>query len=109
VVYLRGGREATTALPVETLVETPVVVGAFGARAYGASLRDSDGGTLVTAVEAGSPAAQGELTAGDVVTAVDGAATADARAAAEALRAASGSVELSVTRNGEASTLTLTL
>lgn len=109
VVYLRNGREATTSLPVETLTEAPVVVGQTGVRAYGAALRDADGGAQVAAVEAGSPAAQAELAAGDIITAVAGTAVADARAAGAALQAASGSVEMSVTRNGEALTLTLAL
>ena len=109
VVYLRDGREATTSLPVETLTEAPVVVGQAGVRAYGAALRDADGGAQVAAVEAGSPAAQAELAAGDIITAVAGTAAADARTAGAALQAASGSVEVSVTRNGEALTLTLAL
>jgi S1-C subfamily serine protease len=109
VVYLRDGREATTSLPVETLTEAPVVVGQAGVRAYGAALRDADGGAQVAAVEAGSPAAQAELAAGDIINAVAGTAVADARAAGAALQAASGSVEVSVTRNGEALTLALAL
>ncbi len=109
VVYLRDGREATTSLPVETLTEAPVVVGQTVVRAYGATLRDADGGAQVAAVEAGSPAAQAELAAGDVIRSVGGVAVADARTAGAALQAASGSADLSVTRNGEALSLTLAL
>ena len=109
VVYLRDGREATTSLPVETLTEAPVVVGQTVVRAYGATLRDADGGAQVAAVEAGSPAAQAELAAGDVIRSVGGVAVVDARTAGAALQAASGSADLSVTRNGEALSLTLAL
>ena len=109
VVYLRDGREATTSLPVETLTEAPVVVGQTVVRAYGATLRDADGGAQVAAVEAGSPAAQAELAAGDAIRSVGGVAVADARTAGAALQVASGSADLSVTRNGEALSLTLAL
>lgn len=109
VVYLRDGREATTSLPVETLTEASVVVGQTVVRAYGATLRDADGGAQVAAVEAGSPGAQAELAAGDVIRSVGGVAVADARTAGAALQAASGSADLSVTRNGEALSLTLAL
>jgi S1-C subfamily serine protease len=86
-----------------------VVVGAQSVLAYGATLRDQDGGAQVTAVSAGSPAAQAELSAGDVITAIAGAPIADARAAATALQGASGSVETTVLRNGETLSLTLSL
>ena len=109
VSYLRGGREATTSLAVETPAEQPVLVGAQSVLAYGATLRDQDGGAQITAVAAGSPAAQAELTAGDVITAIAGVPVADARAAAIALQGASGSVEATVLRNGEALNLTLSL
>ena len=109
VAYLRDGKEAATVLTVEAPGHAPVAIGASGVLAYGAALRDADGGTQAAAVEAGSPMAQAGLVAGDVITAVGGAPVADARAAATALRAASGSVELSVTRNGEVQALTLAL
>jgi serine protease DegQ len=109
VVYLRNGREATASLPVETLADGPVAVGETGVRAYGAALRDFDGGAQATAVEAGQPFAQAGLTAGDVITAVAGAAVSNARGAATALQGASGSVEVAVIRNGEPETLTLAL
>ena len=108
LVYLRGGHEATTALRVETPEAAPVVVGADRVVAYGAALRDADGGAQVMTVEAGSPAAQAELTAGDQITAVDGAAVTSARAAGDALRAAGETIEISVTRGGESLTLRLT-
>ncbi|MCV0414740.1 MAG: trypsin-like peptidase domain-containing protein [Brevundimonas sp.] len=108
LVYLRGGHEATTALRVETPEAAPVVVGADRVVAYGATLRDADGGAQVTTVEAGSPAAQAELAAGDLITAVGGAPVADARAAGEALRAAGETIEISATRGGESVALTLT-
>ena len=109
VSYLRAGREATTSLAVETPADQPVIVGAQSVLAYGATLRDQDGGAQITAVAAGSPAAQAELTAGDVITAIAGAPVADARAAATALQGASGSVEATVLRNGETLNLTLSL
>ncbi|MFN6980408.1 MAG: trypsin-like peptidase domain-containing protein [Brevundimonas sp.] len=107
VVYLRGGREATTALSVETPVQGAVRIGADRVQAYGATLRDLDGAVQVTAVEGGTIAAQGELTAGDVITSVGGQPVADARAAAEALRTSAGSVVVEATRNGETTTITL--
>lgn len=108
LVYLRGGHEATTALRVETPEAAPVVVGADRVVAYGAALRDADVGAQVMTVEAGSPAAQAELLAGDQITAVDGTAITSARAAGDALRAAGETIEISVTRGGETLTLTLT-
>ena len=108
LVYLRGGHEATTALRVETPEPAPVVVGADRVLAYGAALRDADGGAQVMTVEAGSPAAQAELTAGDQITAVDGAAVTSARAAGDAMQAAGETIEISVTRGGDSLTLTLT-
>ncbi|MFN6982937.1 MAG: trypsin-like peptidase domain-containing protein [Brevundimonas sp.] len=107
VVYLRGGREATTALSVETPVQGAVRIGADRVQAYGATLRDLDGVVQVTAVEGGTIAAQGELTAGDVITSVGGQPVADARATAEALRTSAGSVVVEATRNGETTTITL--
>jgi S1-C subfamily serine protease len=107
VVYLRGGREATTALAVEPPVEAPVQVGVDRVLAYGATLRDMEGEVQVSAVEAGTPAAQGGLLAGDLVLAIDGVATADIRAAARALEAAAGSVALEVRRGGDTQTITL--
>ncbi len=107
VVYLRGGREATTALSVETPVQGAVRIGADRVQAYGATLRDLDGAVQVTAVEGGTIAAQGELTAGDVITSVGGQPVADARATAEALRTSAGSVVVEATRNGETTTITL--
>ena len=79
LVYLRDGRETTTTLNVEILSTEPVQVGATSIQAYGANFRDvkpSDGlsasGALVVAVEGGSPAAQQDLRAGDLITAVNG-------------------------------------
>ena len=109
VVYLRDGREGTTSLSIDAPAPTPVVLGAGASVAYGASLRDEDGAAQVVAVEAGSPAAQAQLTAGDLITAVAGQSVADARAAAAALQGATGSVEVTVDRNGEPQTLTLNL
>ena len=109
VSYLRGGRDAVTSLSVETPVDQSVVVGAQSVLAYGAMLRNQDGGAQVVAVTAGSPAAQAELTAGDLITAIGGAAVPDAQAAATALQGATGSVEATVLRNGETLNLTLPL
>ncbi|MBD3835778.1 trypsin-like peptidase domain-containing protein [Brevundimonas sp.] len=108
LVYLRGGHEATTTLRVETPEAAPVVVGADRVLAYGAALRDADGGAQVMTAEAGSPAAQAELTAGDQITAVDGAAVTSARAAGDAMQKAGETIEISVTRGGESLTLRLT-
>ena len=107
LVYLRDGRERTTALAVETPQTQPIILGASAAVAYGATLRDQDGAVQLTAVEAGSPAAQAGLTAGDLITAVDGRTTTDAAAVVAALRAGTGAVDLTVMRNGEPQKLTL--
>ncbi|WP_428061275.1 trypsin-like peptidase domain-containing protein [Brevundimonas sp.] len=107
VSYLRDGRDATTSLRVETPSDQPVTIGAQSVLAYGAALRNQDGGAQVVSVQAGSAAAQADLTAGDLITAVDGAPVADARAVATALQSASGATALTVSRGGEAQTVTL--
>jgi len=107
VSYLRDGRDATTSLRVETPSDQPVTIGAQSILAYGAALRNQDGGAQVVSVQAGSAAAQADLTAGDLITAVDGAPVADARAVATALQSASGATALTVSRGGEAQTVTL--
>jgi len=107
VSYLRDGRDATTSLRVETPSDQPVTIGAQSILAYGAALRNQDGGAQVVSVQAGSAAAQADLTAGDLITAVDGVPVADARAVATALQSASGATALTVSRGGETQTVTL--
>lgn len=78
VSYLRGSQATETAVVVERPADQIVLVGPTGASAFGAAFRNlspADGregvqGVLVTAVEAGSPAARNGLVAGDVVIGV---------------------------------------
>lgn len=107
VVYLRGGHEATTALTLSSPSQDPVRIGVDRVIAFGATLRDQDGEVQVVAVEGGSPAAQGELIAGDIITSVGGTPTSDTRAAAEALRGSAGAIAVEVRRNGDAVTVNL--
>ena len=107
LVYLRGGHETTTTLNVEVLSTDPVQVGAASIQAYGANFRDvklSDGisasGALVVAVEGGSPAAQQDLRAGDLVTAANGLSVSGFSELGRALSAASGAT-LTVQRGDE--------
>ena len=107
VVYLRGGREATTSLTVEILSTETVQIGANSVQAYGANFRDvkpSDGlsgsGALAVAVEGGSRAAQQDLRAGDLVTAVNGASVSGFADFGRAL-SAGGAATLTVQRAGE--------
>lgn len=109
LTYLRDGRERTTALAVETPQTQPITLGTSAVVAYGATLRDQDGAVQLTAVEAGSLAAQSGLTAGDLITAVDGRTTADVAAVVAALRGATDAIDLTVMRNGEPQKLTMPL
>jgi len=108
LVYMRGGHEATTALNVEVLSTDTVQVGATSVQAYGANFRDvkpSDGlsasGALVVAVEGGSAAAQQDLRAGDLITAVNGTAVSGFADLGRALGTGGGAT-LTVQRSGEA-------
>ncbi|KAK0341907.1 hypothetical protein LTR94_024479 [Friedmanniomyces endolithicus] len=107
VVYLRDGREATTTLSVETPSSSAVQVGETRVLAYGATLRALDGGVQVAAVEGGTPAAQGELIAGDLITSIAGQPVSDLASAGRALSAASGALQVEVMRDGEPQTATL--
>ena len=107
LVYLRDGHEATTALNVEVLSTDPVQVGSTSLQAYGANFRDvkpSDGisasGALVAAVEGGSPAAQQDLRAGDLVTAANGMSVSGFSELGRALGTRGGAT-LTVQRSGE--------
>ena len=107
VVYLRDGREATTSLTVEVRSMETVQIGAASVQAYGANFRDvkpSDGlsgpGALAVAVEGGSRAAQQDLRAGDLVTAVNGASVSGFADFGRAL-SGGGSVTLTIQRDGE--------
>jgi serine protease Do len=81
-----------------------------------ASIADSLGlkkaeGALVDDPQSGSPAAKAGIVAGDVITAVNGAAVKDARELARTIStmAPDSSVRLDILRNGEAKTVTVTL
>lgn len=107
LVYLRNGHEATTSLNVEILSTDPIQVGATSVQAYGANFRDvkpSDGisasGALVVAVEGGSPAAQQDLRAGDLVTAVSGVSVSGFADIGRAF-GTGGGASLTVQRDGE--------
>ena len=107
LVYMRDGREATTALNVEVLSTDPVQLGATSLQAYGANVRDtrpSDGisapGALVVAVEGGSTAAQQDLRAGDLITAANGMSVTGFAELARALSSTAGAA-LTVQRGDE--------
>ena len=105
--YLREGHERSASLNVEVAPASPVQVGVESIQAYGANFRDvrpSDGisasGALVVAVEGGSPSAQQDLRAGDLVTGANGASVAGFADLGRALEASSG-VNLTVRRGDE--------
>ena len=101
VVYLRDGREMTTHLTVAA-IETPrAVLGKDALRSLGAQFSGGHaGGLRVDSVEGGSPAAQADLRAGDVPSAVNGSAVADLAGLAAAL-SVEGEARLSVRRGSE--------
>ena len=109
IVYLRDGRERSTALTVEDNATGRVQAGGDTLQAFGAQFRairpaDDRGdetGVIVASVEGGSDAAQKGLKAGDVVTAVAERATTDLAALAAALEADQGATTLHVRRDGE--------
>ena len=115
LVYLRDGREHTTALTVEKLetarvVSGPTTVEAFGAQYRAITPADDLGertGVLVAAVEAGSNAAQRKLQAGDVVTGVGETSVTDLAGLSAALAAHPGAATLKVTRGEDSLEITL--
>ena len=115
MVYLRDGREHTTALTVERLETARVVTGPMTVEAFGAQYRAitaADGlgertGVLVAAVEAGSNAAQRKLQAGDVVTGVGETAVSDLAGLSAALAAHPGATPLKVVRGDDTLEITL--
>ncbi len=107
LTYLRDGHEATGSLNVELASTDLVLIGSDSVQAYGANFRDvkpSDGisatGALVVAVEGGSPAAQQDLRAGDLVTAANGASVSGFSSLGQALTPGSGAA-LTVLRGEE--------
>ncbi|MGQ2991562.1 MAG: trypsin-like peptidase domain-containing protein [Brevundimonas sp.] len=108
VLYLRDGREVATALTVEPIKAVNVVAGRDAVLAFGAQFSAGHGGAgvRVDSVEGGSAAAQSDLRAGDVVTAVNDAPTADLATLASAL-SGEGVRTLSVTRGEERVSVTL--
>jgi S1-C subfamily serine protease len=115
VVYLRDGREHTTELTVQDQAAPRLAAGVSVVEAFGAqfrSLSPSDGlgersGVLVSAVEAGSDAAQHKLQAGDVVTAVGETAVGDLASLSAAITAGEGATIFQVTRDEEKLEITL--
>lgn len=87
VVYLRDGRETTAMMTVAPMEMPRVVVGRDAVLAWGAQFSAGHGGAgvRVDSVEGGSPAAQSDLRAGDVVTAVNDVAVVDLAGMAAAL------------------------
>ena len=113
LVYLRDGQSTTALMTVETESTAAVQLGSSALQAYGANIRTltaADGkgdepGLIVVAVEGGSPAAQQDLRAGDVITAVAGETVTSLADLAAAL-ADSGA--LTVRRDGEVVELSIT-
>ena len=109
IVYLRDGRERSTALTVEENGTGRVQAGGDALQAFGAQFRairpaDDRGdevGVIVASVEGGSDAAQKGLRAGDVVTDVGERPATDLAALAAALDADQGATTLHVRRDGE--------
>lgn len=112
LVYLRDGREHSTSLTVEPL-ETPRVqaglteVVAFGAQFRALAPSEGQTGVMVSAVEAGSDAAQNKLQAGDVVTGAGDYGLTDLASLTAALAALPEAVTFKVLRDGEPLEITL--
>lgn len=110
LTYLRDGREMSSAVTIEPITSPLFVLGRENLLAFGAQLaqvQDIDG-LRVESVEGGTPAAQADLRAGDIVTAVNGTAVTTLSALARALGVEDGSRPVLTIMRGE-ETLELTL
>jgi serine protease DegQ len=105
--YLRGGWSFETTLTVQRPGGPVIALGGAGLSAHGARFADMDGGVVTQSVEAGSPAAQAGLVAGDVVTRAGSAAVRSAADLERALSGAGREITLTVSRDGNAVQATL--
>jgi len=106
VSYLRGGREMSTNVVVEAQGAGAPRVGSEQVIVRGLTVRQTSEGVQIVVVESGSLAAGTTLKAGDIVQAVGGRQTRDLQAFTAAI-ANSGTVEITVVRNGERKTVQL--
>lgn len=105
--YLRGGRSAMTAVTVQRPDGPTITQAGTRLAAHGARFMDSEGRVVVQAVEAGSPAAQAGLMAGDVVIRAGNSAVRDTAGLERPLSSARREIVLTVTRGNETATVAL--
>lgn len=103
LTYLRGGREISSAMIIEPITSPLFVLGRDSLLAFGAQFRavNEAAGVQVDAVEGGTSAAQADLRAGDIVTAVNGATVTDLATLARTLEADSTRPPVLTVRRGE--------
>lgn len=103
LTYLREGREINAAMTIEPITSPMFVLGRDSLLAFGAQFTSGGGvaGVRVDSVEGGTPSAQADLRAGDIVTAVNGLAVADLSSIARALEGEGGNQPVLTIMRGE--------
>jgi len=104
LTYLRDGREISSAMTIEPITSPLFVLGRDTLLAFGAQFTSGHDvlGVRVDSVEGGTSAAQADLRAGDVITAVNGIEVSDLAAVALLLDSEGGAAPvLAITRDGQ--------
>ncbi len=104
LTYLRDGREISSAMTIEPITSPLYVLGRDTLLAFGAQFTSGHSvtGVRVDSVEGGTSAAQADLRAGDVITAVNGTEVNDLAAVARLLDSEGGAAPvLAITRDGQ--------
>ena len=104
LTYLRDGREISSAMTIEPITSPLYVLGRDTLLAFGAQFTSGHdvAGVRVDSVEGGTSAAQADLRAGDVITAVNGTEVRDLAEVARLLDSEGGAAPvLAITRDGQ--------